>query len=741
MKFTSSILLLTFVCLSQPSAHAAGVDIQAAIQKAGSYIVELDGTPGNTNIQAITNSHFTELFNGFTLHANKDFDPIQIASIPGVKRYQASPTNITYPYLHHATGVDAVVQNLGFTGKGVKIGVVDSGVDFNHPELGNCWKTLAAFPVVKPGPHPMDCMGHGTHVAGIIAGQGPQVIGVAQDATMGMYRVRDIISLSLGGGGWPEDPTSVACSNMVKKGIIVVVANGNDGDAGLFTAGSPGLGHGVISVGSVDNWNITGMPLMCKRDFPFVFENNVPLVTVVDSANSKLGCATISQDLKGKVALIQRGNCTFNEKAANAQAAGAAGVIVYNNAPGMMSPSVTDPSVTIPVVIITQEDGAYAVSALASGNVTVKAPKSNMSDFSSYGPSPELDIAPIVSAPGGNIYSTYPLKLGGYISMSGTSMATPYISGTAALFKQAHPKYSVDQLRQALSTTAKPRSDKTTGKNIHPYWSGSGLVNIFDAINSRVEFSPSALALNNTMSGPLSSVFGSMMGYFPRWSVRRVSIKNTDPHKAARISFSNSVADSLTPWAADGTFNPKPRTGWSTMPQAYAPELHSNNLVGPGQTRNIAVVITAPYGLKDSERWFYGGFLNFTMSWGFPLLADASGNVTTAPVTEKTPQVFNFRLELPSRLVSITLQDSKKKTMGYLPGGYLEYVSRNLQTPETFMYSAVVNGTVFKDTLMTQRVKVPAGQYQINLNALRPLGNPKNPKDYQAWTFTCDLHL
>ncbi|KAJ1949404.1 hypothetical protein EC988_004782, partial [Linderina pennispora] len=700
---------------------------------------------------------------------------------------------------------------------------------FGADLVGDDFNPSDPVPVVKPGPHPMDCMGHGTHVAGIIAGQGPQVIGVAQEATMGMYRVfgcpkngtepttsdefiiagveaayregADIISLSLGGGGWPEDPTSVACSNMVKKGVIVVVANGNEGDAGLFTAGSPGLGHGVISVGSVDNWNITGNAIdvvsgagtkqvlastPANGDFPFVFENNVPLVTVVDSANSKLGCATISQDLKGKVALIQRGNCTFNEKAVNAQAAGAAGVIVYNNAPGMMSPSVTDPSVTIPVVIITQEDGAYAVSALASGNVTVKAPKSNvatvpattggeMSDFSSYGPSPELDIAPIVSAPGGNIYSTYPLKLGGYISMSGTSMATPYISGTAALFKQAHPKYSVDQLRQALSTTAKPRGDKTTGKNIHPYWSGSGLVNIFDAINSRVEFSPSALALNNTMSGPLSSVFGSMMGHFPRWSVRRVSIKNTDPHKAARISFSNSVADSLTPWAADGTFNPKPRvwpadttaqTGWSTMPQAYAPELHSNNLVGPGQTRSIAVVITAPYGLKDSERWFYGGFLNFTMSWGdksngassfvipyagfngnyrqldvladpsegFPVLTDASGNVTTAPVTEKTPQVFSFRLELPSRLVSITLQDSKKKTMGYLPGGYLEYVSRNQQTPETLMYSAVVNGTVFKDTLMTQRVKVPAGQYQINLKALRPLGNPKNPKDYQAWT-------
>ncbi|KAJ1948331.1 hypothetical protein FBU59_001647 [Linderina macrospora] len=672
-------------------------------------------------------------------------------------------------------------------------------------------------------------MGHGTHVAGIIAGQGPKVIGVAQEATMGMYRVfgcpkngkepttsdeyiiagiegaykdgANIISLSLGGGGWPEDPTSVVCSNMVKKGVVVVVANGNEGDAGLFTAGSPGLGRGVISVGSIDNWNITGnalgvvsaagtkqllMSTPANENIPFVFDNNVPLVAVVDSTNSNLGCATINQDLKGKVALIKRGTCTFAEKAANAQTAGATGLIIYNNAPGMMSISVADPAINIPVVIITEEDGAYVLSALSSGNVTIKAPKGSvvtapattggqMSDFSSYGPSPELDIAPVVSAPGGNIYSTYPLKLGGFASLSGTSMATPYISGTAALFKQAHPSYNVAQLRQALATTARPRNDAKTGKDIHPYWSGSGLVNIYDAIKSRAEFSPSALALNNTRSGPLSSIISSAMGYFPRWAVRTVTIKNTDSRKAARISFTNSAADSLTPWAADGKFNPIPRVWptdastqakWDTVPQAYAPELYIDNKIRPGQSRDVTVVVIAPYGLKDSERWFYGGFLNFTMSWdgestgassfvvpyagfngnyrqldvlaepseGFPLLTDLDGNVTTAAITENKPQLFSFRLELPSRVVSITLMDSAKKTLGYLPGGYLEYVSRNQQTQETLMYSVLVNGTVFKDTLMTQQVKVPAGQYQIQLNALRPLGNPKNPSDFQGWT-------
>ncbi|KAJ1940287.1 hypothetical protein EC988_007079, partial [Linderina pennispora] len=244
MRVTSSLFLLAIAALSQQSVQAVSANVQDALHKVakysansdirpGAFIVELDGEPGSTNVQAIagsatssfakTTSKFTvdkqynTLFNGFSVKTTENFDPIQLASLPGVKRvwpvrlltqpYQQSSANITYPYLHHATGVDAVVQNLGFTGKGVKIGVIDSGVDFNHPELGNCWKTSGCMwqlgydlvgddydpsdpvPIIKPGPHPMDCTGHGTHVAGIIAGQGPQVIGVAQDATMGMYRV------------------------------------------------------------------------------------------------------------------------------------------------------------------------------------------------------------------------------------------------------------------------------------------------------------------------------------------------------------------------------------------------------------------------------------------------------------------------------------------------------------------------------------------------------------------------
>ncbi|ORX74870.1 subtilisin-like protein [Linderina pennispora] len=885
MRVTSSAFLFLLAALGQQTTQALSSDVQGAIQrvvkypagvniKPGSFIVELEGEPGSTDVRAaatsatssfaksvpkfIVDKQYNTLFNGYSVRADKNFDPAQLASLPGVKRVwpvkiltipvQTSPVNITYPYLHHATGVDAVVQNLGFTGKGLKIGIIDSGVDFNHPELGNCWKTSGcmwqfgsdfvgdlynpndANPIITPGPYPMDCAGHGTHVAGIIAGQGPTVIGVAQDATMGMYRIFscpvdgnvsssddliisgieaayrdgvDIMSLSLGGGGWPEDPTAVACSNMVKKGVVVVAANGNEGAAGLFTAGSPALGQGVISVGSIDNWNNTGGAIDIiagagdksissstpgNADVPFVFPDPVSLAGVSNSTNSNLGCATISQDLKGKVALVQRGNCTFNEKAVNAQAAGAVGVIIYNNVVGMFSPSVTDETVEIPLVLISKDDGAYAVSALTSGGVRIKAPKGSiitvpsstagqMSDFSSYGPGPELDMAPYISAPGGNIYSTYPLKFGGYTSMSGTSMATPYISGTVALLKQAFPSYSVSDIAQALVNAAKPRDDQTSGKKIHPYWSGGGLVNIYDAITARAQVSPSLIPINNTNHGRLSGVAGFSSSANVRWARRTVTIRNTDKRKSARISFSHSVADSLTNSNADGTFTAVPRV-WpadasgsqdkSTLPQVYIPSLSGSSSVGAGKSRSVDVYIISPYGLKESGRWFYGGFLNFTLTWsgeskassyvvpyagfngdyskidvladpseGLPVLTDINGKTLDSPTTfganGTNPIAVNWRLEVPSRLVTLSLQNTKNVTKGYIVGGYNPYVPRNQQTADTYLYHGIVNGTVYSDAQGTKPVQLARGIYTVRLDALRPLGDAKSKSSCQTW--------
>ncbi|KAB5540553.1 peptidase S8/S53 domain-containing protein [Coniochaeta sp. 2T2.1] len=189
-----------------------------------------------------------------------------------------------------ATHVMAQVDRLraqGITGKGVKVGLVDSGVDFKHPALGGCFGPGCLisygrdFYENKTEPYD-NCNGHGTHVAGILAAQSNnpyRLTGVAPGVTVGMYRVTgctqsvdldlaimginqayedgsDIISISSGfGARWSEDPIAVVMERIVDKGVICVAATGNVGRQGLFptTDGSPAVGRGVAAIASVVN--------------------------------------------------------------------------------------------------------------------------------------------------------------------------------------------------------------------------------------------------------------------------------------------------------------------------------------------------------------------------------------------------------------------------------------------------------------------------------------------------------
>ncbi|MBU1124385.1 S8 family serine peptidase [Patescibacteria group bacterium] len=170
------------------------------------------------------------------------------------------------------------------TGKGVTIGIIDTGVDYTHEDLGGCFgpecKVIDGFDFVNGDNDPMDDHGHGTHVAATAAGNGV-LKGVAPDADVISYKVLDqygggwgydiiaaidrsvdpnqdgdlsdhldIISLSLGGWGNPDDDMSLAIDNAVELGVIVVIAAGNDYGEG--TIGSPGTARKAITVGAVD---------------------------------------------------------------------------------------------------------------------------------------------------------------------------------------------------------------------------------------------------------------------------------------------------------------------------------------------------------------------------------------------------------------------------------------------------------------------------------------------------------
>ncbi len=196
-------------------------------------------------------------------------------------------------------------------------------------------------------------------------------------------------------------------------------------------------------------------------------------------------------DVKGKIALVRRGDNTFEEKAMNAKRAGAIACIIYNNVEGdiLMSMGKTD---HIPTISISKDDGVI----LASKNSgTLKISYKNqagpfMSDFSSWGPTPNLGIKPEITAHGGNIKSSVPG--GGYDDLSGTSMASPNLCGIVVLIKQyLKEKYTNLTTKeicvltnQLLMSTANIILNEE-GNPYSPRKQGAGLASLYNAVNTK----------------------------------------------------------------------------------------------------------------------------------------------------------------------------------------------------------------------------------------------------------------
>lgn len=183
-------------------------------------------------------------------------------------------------------GADQFRSDTGVTGAGKRIAIIDTGVDYMHPDLGGglgaSYKVAGGYDFVNRDANPMDDHGHGTHVAGTAAGNGPVLQGVASGARILAYKVLsasgsgswsgviagieaaadpdgdpdtldgvDIISMSLGGAGSPDDPVATAVDNATGGGILSVIAAGNSGP-GYGTIGSPGVAVTALTVGATD---------------------------------------------------------------------------------------------------------------------------------------------------------------------------------------------------------------------------------------------------------------------------------------------------------------------------------------------------------------------------------------------------------------------------------------------------------------------------------------------------------
>ncbi len=425
---------LWFVEMPSPPV-ADGGDIATIEQEQNDF----RGAAGQTGLRYTERRSFKNLWNGLSIAVHPG-DLGKLNRIPGVAALYpvvslALPeeAGVNEPDLLTAlsmTGADVAQNDLGLTGAGVKVGIIDTGMDYDHPDLGGDGVTRTnsgMFPTARvvtgydfvgdafdggntpvPDPYPDDCNGHGTHVSGIVGASGG-ARGVAPGVTFGMYRVfgcggsttadimiaaleraledgMKVVNMSIGNDGqWPQYPTAAASDRLVNKGVVVVASIGNRGTAGLYFTAAPGVGKKVIGVASFDNTHINlpairitpdglaiGYSLAIGAPGPPI-AGSFPMARTGTAASTSDACAPLpAGNLAGKVALIRRGACTSYAKCRNAELAGAIAVVLYNNAAGALNPTVVgSPPITIPVIGVTRAGGELINARLAAGPVTM----------------------------------------------------------------------------------------------------------------------------------------------------------------------------------------------------------------------------------------------------------------------------------------------------------------------------------------------------------------------------------
>jgi len=305
---------------------------------------------------------------------------------------------------------------------------------------------------------------------------------------------------------------------------MVIGAAGNSGPIDYVT-GAPSTTTDALSVAasidsSLHNWKLPGIKL--------TFDGNDPInvkVAIGEFAKSPSDFDTISGDLvgaglantplspalaaklKGNVALIKRGGQPFVVKAKHAEAAGAIGVVIFNDREGDPFRMGGEGSVRIPVVMVSQEVGIGLVRNLESEvTVSVEFGAKNsvltpelidtITEFSSKGPrSDDLLIKPEISAPGENIQSALMGSGNKGVQFSGTSMAAPHMAGVMVVLKQVFPHLSVSQLKSVVMNTSLPVQTPDKKHLELVTLQGAGRVQLDQAIQTKGFVQPSSLSL------------------------------------------------------------------------------------------------------------------------------------------------------------------------------------------------------------------------------------------------------
>lgn len=544
-ELTNIIIQFEEVPITQQEklSSSAYKDKKASYKKKHKKFIDSVNAKG---IDTKVKKEFFYSFNGLSVSISKK-KLKEIESIPGVKavypdiKVQAQLENSVPVIKANQMWEKADENRQSLTGNGMIVAVLDTGVDYTHPDLGGGFgedfKVVGGYDFVNNDTDPMDDHGHGTHVAGIVAANG-KLKGIAPDANITAYKVlddrgggttsdivaaidrsidptnpyrADVINLSLGGPGDGQDPLSQAAQHAVDSGVIVVAAAGNAGpDAKTII--SPAAAEGVIAVGA----SVSGiMAPVLRMTAPEVkefasyiipFSDNPPVdpvdLELVDVGDGWDFSYQENLDITGKAVIMPSYNeWADKERVRIAKEKGAIAVILVAQEEITSSSSLSKTgeaevqSDGMYVVGVDLSDGQELLGRLADSTVKISISGVDVTDrlagFSSRGPSGYPRMKPDLVAPGVlinsmNLRTDYdPAE---YVKFSGTSMASPHVAGAAALLKQSHPNWTVAEIRAALVETSVPLDNYT------PAEQGAGRLDIVEADTAKILAQPHTLS-------------------------------------------------------------------------------------------------------------------------------------------------------------------------------------------------------------------------------------------------------
>ncbi|PKC06327.1 subtilisin-like protein [Rhizophagus irregularis] len=701
--------------------------------------------------------------------------------------------------IHKMIGVDLVHKQFGYYGKGIKVGVIDTGIDYLHPALGGCFgpgcKVEYGYNYLENTWNPRDiCSGHGTHIAGIIGANDSMhsgFIGIAPQITFGAYRVMNcngqgegdvimtalqrakddgmnIINLSLGGNGWAVNPLSEMADALTKYGIIVVTANGNYGTEGIFESGGTLLGREIASIEnthylsfkaydvsdknfSIDYVTVSARAFtfpsakieifpdhICPENF-MIYENKVVMVNL---ETSPLSCPWLGilQIITARAILIIIRNETLGPTTAN-----------FNNEQ-IKIPTATINLITAQLIKERKKKNNDLEMDFSEkiGHVLPNPLGYSMSYYSSWGLSNLLDIKEIVT-PGGMIFSTYPVPLGSYAQLSGSSMSTACVAGALALYMEANPSKNSRHARDMLTIYANPIYDMKNKEKASVLQQGTGLINVYNSIISSTLITPTRILL-----------------YDKSFSYKYLDIHNNGKRV---ITYNLKHCPAISINGYNGTRSIRTNYMKFNHSAAIVKFVKDKVTVQPGSSVRTYFTISSPKDLIE-QGWFYSGFIQVkpikqsaiavTIPYAgfagdikslpilgqpeFPQLRKSnkiiSSNTTTPTIftmeNSKNRPIITMVISTPTKLLLIYALNFDKKIIGRIPRVNLHLVGITRYLTKTRFNQILYyewNGNIVDLENKKNGFKsyFDVGIYYLKISALKMFGNILNESDWESW--------